>query len=171
MSTAPAPSDPAAGATKALLLDLAPVDLANRAVGREQIAKINAHRGDMALLDFILWHSADFRQGVALWEVRGDEFWVPGHFPSRPMLPGVLQVEAAAQLSAYLYNSRYPVPKLAAFTHIHHCSFRSSVVPGDDFLLLAQETKSSPRRFVTEVQGVVNGRVVFEAGISGMAIG
>lgn len=164
------PPNSVTAASKPFLLDLAALDLSSRAVGREYIARTNPHRGQMALLDYIVWEAADHKAGVGLWQVRDDEFWVPGHFPNRPLLPGVLQVEAGAQLCVYLYNSRFPEPKLAAFTHIIECSFRGQVVPGDDFYLLAKEIMATPRRFRSDIQGIVNGKVAYQAEIQGIVL-
>lgn len=162
---------PAASSTgKSLLLDLANVNLNNRLYDRTYIERINAHRGHMALLDAIVWHSPDFKEAVAVKHNRADEFWVSGHFPGRPMLPGVVMVEAGAQLAAFIYNSRFEKPKLAAFTRINECTFRSAVTVGDDLYLLCKETKFNPRRFITLLQGLVNGKIAFEAEIAGMAI-
>jgi len=154
-----------------LLFDLEAIDLTQRSRDRAHIATRMAHRGDMALLDNILWVSPDFRRSVALKIVRPEEFWVSGHFPGKPMYPGVLMVESAAQLSAYLYNARQEKPLLAAFTRIDNCSFRNSVVPGDELLLLCQEVKWSRRGFVCDVQGVTGGKLAFEARISGISVG
>ena len=157
--------------TNGFLFDLDRIDLTQRLHDRTQIATLNAHRGDMALLDNIVWISPDFRQSVALKVAKPDEFWVPGHFPGKPMYPGVLMVESAAQLAAYLYNIRQDKKLLAAFTRIDNCSFRNSVVPGDELFLLCQEVKWSRRGFVCDVQGVTGGKLTFEARISGLAIG
>jgi 3-hydroxyacyl-[acyl-carrier-protein] dehydratase len=168
-ATAPMSADgPQAGVKP--LLDLAAMDLSPRDRGRDAISKINPHRGDMALLDWIVWTSQDFKQGVALKHVRDTEFWVPGHFPDRPLFPGVLMVEAGAQLACFLYNSRVPDPKVVAFLRIEQCSFRSMVQPGDELYLLCSEVKFGRRRFVSNIQGIVGDRIAFDAQISGMSL-
>jgi len=155
---------------KPLLFDLSAIDLSSRAIGRDQIARMNPHRGQMALLDYVVWHLPDYTSGVGLKLNRPEEFWVAGHFPHRPMLPGVVMVEAAAQLAVYLYNIRFPKPKIAAFTRLENCSFRNPVSLGDELYLLCKETKFSARRFATLAQGLVNNRLAFECEITGMTI-
>lgn len=165
----------AVGAThapKPLILDLQAlgVDLSARVIDRRGIEVVNPHRHEMALLDAIVWKSDDNKRGVAVWNVGDAEFWCRGHFPGKPMVPGVLQVEAGAQLSSYLYNIRFPEPRIAAFTHIADCSFRNPVTPGATFYLLCEEVKFSPRRFSSRIQGMVDGKITFDATINGMAI-
>lgn len=168
------PEGGAAGATgpaaRSPLFDLSSIDLTRVVHTRKELERWNPHRGTMALLDAIIWHSPDFKQGVAVKRVTRDEFWVAGHFPEKAMMPGVIMVETGAQLGSFLFNIRFPKPKIAAFVRLEECTFRASVEPGDDFFVLAQEVKFSPKRFVSDIQGMVNGRVVFEARITGMAI-
>jgi 3-hydroxyacyl-[acyl-carrier-protein] dehydratase len=152
------------------LLDLASLDLTKRMFSREDIAKLNPHRGEMALLDWIIWESADHKQGVALKHIKDTEFWVPGHFPGKPMFPGVLMIEAGAQLACFLYNIRQPGPKVVAFLRIDNASFRSMVQPGDDLYILCSEVKFGRRRFVSDIQGIVGDRIAFDARISGMSL-
>lgn len=153
-----------------VLFDLGGVDRSARVCGREAIERINPHRGQMALLDGIVWTNPEYTRGVAIKHVRADEFWVPGHFPERPMFPGVLMVEAGAQLACYLYNIRHPGPRTVAFLRIEECTFRSMVKPGDDLFILAQQIKCGRRRFISDIQGLVGDRIAFDARISGMSL-
>jgi 3-hydroxyacyl-[acyl-carrier-protein] dehydratase len=152
------------------ILDLAGIDLSRRLKSRDEIAKLNPHRGDMALLDWIVWTSTDYTKGVALKQLRDTEFWVPGHFPVRPMFPGVLMIEAGAQLSCFLFNIRQPGPRVVAFLRIEDASFRNMVQPGDDLFILCSEVKYGRRRFVSDVQGMVGDKIAFDARISGMSM-
>jgi 3-hydroxyacyl-[acyl-carrier-protein] dehydratase len=155
---------------KGLLFDISDIDLSQRLLSRQGLEELNPHRDQMALIDWIVWHSADYTRGIALKHTRDDEFWVKGHFPSKPMFPGVLMIETAAQLAVYLYNARLPIPRIAAFTRIDRAVFRAAVVPGDDLYVLCQEVKWTRRGFTCDVQGVVGDRIAFEAQVQGLAI-
>lgn len=146
------------------------IDFAAPAVaGREGIGALLPHRGDMLLLDEILWHSDDFVRGVARRRVGSDEFWCAGHIPTQPIMPGVLLVEAGAQLAAWLYYQFTPHRWFAGFTRIEETSFHRQVVPGDELILLCECQKRSEKRFVCDIQGIVDDVVVFKSLITGMA--
>lgn len=155
---------------KAALFEIGGLDLGSRVADRAQIERMNPHRHEMALLDEVIWISEDFHCALGRHRCRDDAFWVRGHFPGLPLMPGVLQVEAGAQLACFLWNRQQPEPKVAAFLRIEDAAFRRSVVPGDELLILCKEVKLSRRRFVSDIQGLVEGQVAFQARISGMVL-
>lgn len=152
------------------LFDLGAIDLSARVYSRTDLERFNPHRGEMALLDWIVWHNHNYSQAVGLKHVRRDEFWVPGHFPQRPMLPGVLMIEAGAQLACFAFNARRPGSQVVAFLRIKDAAFRGMVTPGDDLYLLVNEIKCGRRQFESDIQGVVGDRIAFDARISGMTM-
>lgn len=151
-----------------LLFDLGPVSLSDRLVGRGGIEQVVPHRGDMLLLDWIVWTSPEYKHGVAVKHIRAGEFWTEGKPDAT--FPGLLMVEAGAQLACYLYNIRSPDRPNAAFLRMEEVTIRHHPRVGDDLYLLCAEVKWSRRRFVTDLQGVVGSRVAFTGRASGMAI-
>src|SRR5690606_20926088 len=112
----------------------------------------------------------DLSRAVGAKEIRHDEFWVPGHIPGRPLYPGVLMVESAAQLCSYLLKIRMDDGRFLGFTRVEGTSFRAQVVPGDTLILMVKEVQFRPRGFTCDGQGFVRDSLVFETRISGMTI-
>lgn len=144
-------------------------DFDNPMVDVEGIGRINPHRGPMVQLNGIGWWGEG--RGVGFRNVEHDEFWVEGHIPGRPLLPGVLMIEAAAQLSSYVQQMCHPElqKSFLGFTRCDDCAFRGQVVPGDTLILLAKMEKQNRRRFISQCQGFVDDALVFEARVTGMA--
>lgn len=153
-----------------LLFDLAQYDLDQVVQDVAFIESINPHRGDMRLLDGVIWEDIPTSQAIAYKDIRDDEFWVPGHIPGRPIFPGVLMVEAAAQLASYLTLRLFPELDFLGFAGVDEVKFRGQVVPGDRLHILIHGTNMKPRRSICTAQGVVGNRLVFEAKITGMPV-
>lgn len=153
-----------------LLFDLTRFDLERLLYDTEQIESVNPQRGHMRQLDGII--HMDFDEAIILGykDIGKDEFWVPGHIPGRPLYPGVMMIEAAAQLSAFLMKMHSPHLGFLGFVGCDEVKFRGQVIPGDRFYLLGKELKRNRRRFICNTQGVVNGNLVFEAKVQGMPI-
>jgi 3-hydroxyacyl-[acyl-carrier-protein] dehydratase len=148
-----------------LLFDISP-HLDSLAAGPEQIRESNPQRGDMEQLDGVNWYDPS---GMILGykDVRTDEFWCSGHIPGRPLLPGVLMIEAAAQLSSFYVKHVNNWEGFIGFGGVESVKFRVPVTPGCRLYILARQTKTRHGRFTSDVQGVVDGQVVFEGVIIG----
>jgi 3-hydroxyacyl-[acyl-carrier-protein] dehydratase len=150
------------------LIDLTSIDLSQIAISAEDVGKLNPQAGDMRQLDYVAFLNEDNTIAVGVKEVKDDEFWVHGHIPDRPLYPGVLMIEAAAQISSALYHTKNKGNHFMGFTRCDNCSFRGQVVPGDTLALVTMEKKFQRRRFVCEAQGFVDGKFIFEVQITGM---
>ncbi len=158
-----------------LLFDLSSIDLqAEPVFDRKAICEVNPQRFEMQHLDGILWYNKDKRLILGYKDVTEDEFWIRGHIPGRPLMPGVIMIEAAAQLASFFMKWIYELEGFVGFAGINSAKFRSVVEPGQRLYLLGHITKFKRRKdtahVTTSVQGVVNGSIVFEAAISGMKV-
>jgi 3-hydroxyacyl-[acyl-carrier-protein] dehydratase len=103
----------------------------------EEIMEIIPHRPPFLLVDRIL--EMDERHAVGLKQVTINEPFFVGHFPGNPVMPGVLQIEALAQVGAVAILSQPAFRgKLAMFARIENVRFRKPVVPGDTLTLEVQ---------------------------------
>src|SRR5438874_4124615 len=106
--------------------------------GREQIETIIPHRDPFLFLDEVLELVPGSRV-VARKQVRGEEWFFPGHFPGRPILPGVIMVEALAQAGAIAVLSvEENRGKLVLFAGIDDVRFKRIVEPGEELTLTCE---------------------------------
>src|ERR1700712_4042779 len=143
------------------IIDIASLDLTATLFGPEQIREMNPQRGDMEHLNAIVWADKEQGQIIGRKDVKADEFWVPGHIPGRPLLPGVLMLEAAAQVSCFYTKKYLEWPGFIGFGGLGETKFRAEVKPGDTLLILSQYKGARHRRIHCDVQGIVNGNLVF----------
>jgi len=107
-------------------------------LGRREIEEIIPHRDPFLLLDEVVELEPGVRV-VARKEVREDEWYLTGHFPDRPIMPGVLMVEALAQAGAVaVLSEEENRGKLALFAGIDDVRFKRIVEPGDELELVCE---------------------------------
>jgi 3-hydroxyacyl-[acyl-carrier-protein] dehydratase len=106
--------------------------------GRDAIASILPHRDPFLLLDEVL-ELVPGKRVSASYRVPADGWWFPGHFPGRPVMPGVLIVEAMAQTGAVaVLVEEENRGRLAFFAGIDDCRFKRIVAPGDTLTLTCE---------------------------------
>jgi 3-hydroxyacyl-[acyl-carrier-protein] dehydratase len=131
----------------------------------QEIEAILPHRYPFLLIDRIIELEAD--RVVAIKNVTANEPHFTGHFPGRPVMPGVLIVEAMAQAAGVLVLKQIPdrANKLVFLATIEDAKFRRPVVPGDQLRIEVKFLKLKPS--VAKMQGTatVDGTVVAEAGM------
>ena len=107
-------------------------------LGKREIEQILPHRDPFLLLDEVTELEPGVRV-VARKRVREDEWYLPGHFPGRPIMPGVLMVEAMAQTGAVaVLSDEAHRGKLALFAGIDDVRFKRIVTPGDELELVGE---------------------------------
>jgi beta-hydroxyacyl-ACP dehydratase FabZ len=135
----------------------------------DQIMKVLAHRYPFLLVDRIL-EIEDGRRIVGLKNVTINEPFFQGHFPGHPIMPGVLIIEAMAQVGGMLLMGTVPNPdqKVVYFTSLNNVKWRRPVKPGDQlrFELELLQVRGS----MCKMSGIakVDGQVVCEAEMGAM---
>jgi 3-hydroxyacyl-[acyl-carrier-protein] dehydratase len=150
-----------------LHFDVAQIDFSNVVADREAIGKYNPQRFEMEQLDAVVLLDRAGKIIVGYKDVRYDEFWVRGHMPGYPLLPGVLMCEASAQLCSYYHMSQHDIPGFLGFGGMDGIRFRSPVRPGERLILVAKEIRFHRRQVVFNVQGIVKETMVFHGDIIG----
>ena len=127
------------------------------------IQKILPHRYPFLLIDKII-EIEQGKRAVGIKNVTMNEEFFTGHFPGRPVMPGVLIVEAMAQVAGVLMlNKKENVGKMAYFMSLDKAKFRKTVVPGDQLRLEVEVIKLKSKIGQVHTKALVGGQVVSEA--------
>jgi 3-hydroxyacyl-[acyl-carrier-protein] dehydratase len=151
--------------------DLARMDFSKVVADHEELRRVNPQRFEMEQLDCIIHVDRDQHLVVGYKDVRPDEFWVRGHMPGYPLMPGVLMCEAAAQLcSYYVMLTGLLQGDFIGFGGMEDVRFRGVVRPGDRFVLVGKVVRLHRRQTIFNVQGFVGSTMVFHGDILGVPL-
>lgn len=153
-----------------MLFDISEIDLTQEIFGRDAIGEVNPQSFEMSQLDGIIWYDKEEHTCIGYKDATNKEFWIRGHIPGRPIMPGVIMVEAAAQLASFYMKKIYGLEGFIGFSGIGTTKFRGTVVPGDRLIMLCKIVKFRSRQFSAQVQGIVNDTLAFDTTISGMRV-
>ena len=155
----------------AALIDPATIDTSRVLVDREGIRRGNPQRFEMEHLSAIVALEPDHHLIIGYKDVEPNEFWVRGHMPGYPLMPGVLMCESAAQLASYYcYAIKLSQGGFLGFGGMEDVRFRGQVRPGDRLVLVCQAKKVNRRSTIFETQGFVDTNMVYHGRIIGVVL-
>lgn len=130
-----------------------------------EIQKVNPHRYPFSLLDKVIEVEPQKRI-VAIKNVTINEPFFQGHFPGKPVMPGVLIVEAMAQACSFAAKYQSGISGVGVFTGIENCKFRRMVVPGDVLRIEVEITRLRSTMGKASGKAYVGDELTCEAEIS-----
>lgn len=155
---------------KPLIIDFAEFDPDRVIADTEEIRRYNPQRYEMEQLTAICHEDRQNNVIVGYKDLGPDEFWVRGHMPGVPIMPGVIMCEAAAQLASY-YCRRYQlIDGMVGFGGLENVRFRGLVRPGDRFVIAARLLKVRRSILTCEFQCFVQQNLVCDGVLKGIPL-
>jgi len=138
----------------------------------EEIRRFIPQRYEMEQVTGILHEDIEANICVGFKEVSREEFWVRGHMPGMPLMPGVIMLESAAQLASYFVQKHDMLKtKMVGFGGVEQARFREPVIPGDRLIIALKLLKARPRRMmVCRFEGYVRDRLVVDGTLKGIPL-
>ncbi|MBR5415948.1 MAG: beta-hydroxyacyl-ACP dehydratase [Thermoguttaceae bacterium] len=137
----------------------------------EDIEKYNPQRFEMEQLTAIVYENAEDVTCVGYKDMTDEEFWIRGHIPGNPILPGVIICEAAAQLASYL-SGKLAITEgtMMGFAGLDEVKFRGLIRPGDRLVIQAKMLKMRKFLITAQFMALVGDDIVAEGIIKGFPL-
>jgi 3-hydroxyacyl-[acyl-carrier-protein] dehydratase len=153
------------------ILDPSAIDCLQIIADQEAIRRAVPQRLEMELLTAIVYSDSERRICAAYKDVTRDDFWARGHMPGYPLMPGVLQCEAAAQLSTYFaVTQQLTGGQPIIFAALDEVRFRAPVIPPARLLVVMQATRVRAQVCISRFECFVNGVMVSDGVLKGVAM-
>jgi 3-hydroxymyristoyl/3-hydroxydecanoyl-(acyl carrier protein) dehydratase len=157
---------------KPSLVDIDVLDLTRIVHDKTVIRRYCKQRGKFEMLDGIVYEDAAAGVVIGYQDIRPDAWWAADHIPGRPIFPGVLQAEGAAQLCSFDFLHRHPSyeGKFIGFAGLNDTRFRGIVVPGVRMHWIGKMHRERSSMFTYKAEGFVGKDLVFETEVMGVVM-
>lgn len=155
------------------LVDLTQLDLSKNVVTEEDLRSTLPHRGTFQLIDGICYLDRERGYAVGYKDWPADPWWGKDHVPGKPLMPGVLMIEGAAQIGTFLIKKTagWSVDSFVGLTGVNDARIRGQVVPPARVYFVTGNIKVSGRRMARmPAQVFCNGQLVMELELLGVML-
>lgn len=154
------------------LIDFDALDLSREVVPIEGVRQVCQQRGRMEILQGVLHSDLEGRLMVGYRDLTPDDWWAADHVPGRPIFPGVLMIEGAAQLCTYDYIRRSEdlTGSFVGYGGVDRVRFRGVVQPPARILWACRLQRLRERMFTYATQAFVDRKLVYEGEILGVVV-
>lgn len=154
------------------LVDLNAIDLSQVRVSSDEVRRFCLQRNRFAMLDGVLHVDPEVGLLVGFKDLSTADWWASDHIPGRPIFPGVLQLEGAAQLATYHFLTNHPQEpgRFVGFAGMNETRFRGVVTPPARLILVAKQVRVRATMFTYAAQAFVDGKLVMETEILGVTV-
>lgn len=155
------------------LVDLQSLDLSRSVIPDEELRTLLPHRDHFQLLDGICHFDPERKLMVGWKDWPADAWWAKGHIPGKPLMPGVLMIEGAAQVASFLIKktSTWEIDRFVGLAGLNDVRFRGSVVPPARVYFVSGNMQISGRRLARmPAQAFCNGQMTLEMELLGMML-
>ena len=159
-------------ALRDFIIDPATLDLSHVIADEEQVRAHIPQRYEMQQLSAVVYEDGDAGVVAGYKDITEQDFWVRGHMPGFPLMPGIIMCEAAAQLSSWLVSRHnWFNGQILGFGGLDKVKFRGLVVPGQRLVIVAQRLKFRAGALIRcRFQCFVNNEVVCEGELNGVPL-
>jgi 3-hydroxyacyl-[acyl-carrier-protein] dehydratase len=155
------------------IVDLSLLDLTRNVVSEEDLRTTLPHRGTFQLLDGICHLDRETKIAVGYKDWTADAWWAKDHIPGKPLMPGVLMIEGAAQIASFLIKkvSDWEIDRFIGLAGLNEVRMRGTVVPPARVYFVSGNVKFSGRRMARmPAQVFCNGQMTMEMELLGVML-